>query len=64
MTDITMCRNEDCELRNECFRFRAEPNQYWQSYFMDDPKPINGNCNDFMKIFENSSYNLQPIKQT
>ena len=61
MPDITMCTNNSCVLRNECFRFRADPNPYRQSYFAENPEPINEKCEHFMKIFENSSYNLQPI---
>lgn len=62
MPDITMCSNETCEIRKECFRFRAEPNPYRQSYFAEPPMPVNGECEHFMKIFENSSYNLTPSK--
>jgi len=60
MPDITMCTNESCELRNECFRFRAEPNEYRQSYFMTNPQPVNGECDDFMKL--NPAYRLTTLK--
>jgi len=30
MPDITMCINGTCEVRNECYRYRAIPD-YWQS---------------------------------
>ena len=32
MPDITMCLNDGCPLRNDCYRFMAEPNEYRQSY--------------------------------
>lgn len=41
MPDISMCygRNSSglCELREECYRHKAEPNPYRQSYFMTAP---------------------------
>jgi len=30
--DITICRNERCPRKMECYRYRAEPDPYWQSY--------------------------------
>ena len=27
-----MCDNDKCELRNECYRFRAVPDNHWQSW--------------------------------
>lgn len=32
MPDITMCDNKKCELRVNCYRYRAIPNEYIQSY--------------------------------
>lgn len=32
MPDISMCENKDCPLRNDCYRFIAEPNPYRQAY--------------------------------
>lgn len=37
MSDITMCSNKDCELKEGCFRFTAIPNKYRQSY-LANPK--------------------------
>lgn len=31
MPDITMCTNTDCPLRDQCYRFKAEPSMM-QSY--------------------------------
>lgn len=49
MPDITMCLNQDCPLRDRCYRAQAEPS-YWQSYarFEHD-----GNiCNEFIQLDE------------
>ena len=43
MTDISMCANEKCTKKETCYRFKAKPSEFWQSYGvykMDDK----GNC--------------------
>ena len=55
-----MCRNKKCQLRFTCFRFMAEDNPYRQSYFLTNPKPVNGKCDDFMPI--NTAYTLKTMK--
>lgn len=37
MVDICMCNNEECPLKNRCYRYRAEASQY-QTYFIVDDK--------------------------
>lgn len=37
MPDITMCSGQDCLIKAKCYRFRALPNPYRQSYFMKSP---------------------------
>lgn len=32
MPDITMCLNDDCPLKDKCYRHTAIPKEYWQSY--------------------------------
>ena len=32
MPDISMCRNETCDKKMSCYRYRAIPNPYRQSY--------------------------------
>ena len=32
MADISKCSNEQCIKRNECYRFTAEADEYWQAY--------------------------------
>lgn len=38
MPDITMCCNIDCPLKEKCYRYRAVPDSYWQSFAMYKPK--------------------------
>lgn len=37
MVDICMCKNEECPLKDACYRYRAEVSQY-QAYFIVDEK--------------------------
>ena len=37
MPDITMCQNDACTLRHECYRFTAKPNPFYQSYGVFEP---------------------------
>ena len=39
MPDICMCNGEGCppNYREKCYRFKATPSEYWQSYFMTAP---------------------------
>jgi hypothetical protein len=32
MPDISMCSNEQCELKYHCYRYTAEPSEFRQSY--------------------------------
>ncbi len=32
MPDISMCKNKNCELKENCYRYRAIPSEYMQSY--------------------------------
>ena len=48
MSDISLCLNTSCPLREVCYRFKAVPSEY-QSYA--DFKPDdNGKCDYFIKI--------------
>jgi hypothetical protein len=37
MPDITMCNGQGCELKSTCYRYKAEPSEYRQSYFIEAP---------------------------
>ena len=37
MPDITMCNGNNCELSSTCYRYKAEPSEYMQSYFIKEP---------------------------
>ena len=37
LPDITMCNGNNCELASMCYRYKAEPTPYRQSYFITPP---------------------------
>lgn len=44
--DISLCKNEACTLKKDCFRYTATPKEVWQAYtnFEQDAE---GNCEFF-----------------
>ncbi len=48
MPDITMCEDETCSQKEECYRYTAQPNPYRQSYFTEIVRDIQS---DFCEYF-------------
>ncbi len=48
MPDISMCANERCNKKEECYRKQANPSKYWQSYSYHDCSESN-NWKYFLK---------------
>ena len=40
MPDITMCKGEGCPIKIGCYRYRADPSEFRQSYFVEPPIKI------------------------
>ena len=53
MPDISMCSNDECPLKNSCYRFMATPSEYMQSYtkFNFEVKNNHIMCNHFVKYY-------------
>jgi hypothetical protein len=51
MADITMCNGNYCELAKTCYRYKAEPSKYNQSYFVKEPN-INNQCDYYWEVCE------------
>jgi len=53
MPDISMCKNEECIIKDKCYRYTAIPNPYFQTYagFQPTKGDIGSSyCNHFMEI--------------
>lgn len=48
MPDMTMCVNSTCPLRRMCYRYRAVPDKYWQSFA--EFKPDGDSCEYFWHV--------------
>jgi len=49
MPDISMCKSESCTLKDSCYRYKATPNPYAQSYG-DFSQDENKKCDDYLEI--------------
>lgn len=52
MPDITMCDGNHCELRSTCYRYKAEPSKYMQSYFLKEPFQNPNECVEYWEVCE------------
>ena len=52
MPDISMCKNEKCKLKEYCYRFKAKPSPFWQSYSGYIPNKEKGSCEAFIELKE------------
>jgi len=50
MANMTMCDQNECKLCKTCLRFMANPNEYGQAYFSENPRDSEGNCLEFIPI--------------
>jgi len=56
MSDISMCKNEECPLKKTCYRYVAIPNDYWQAY---GQFVYNNGCDWYIEV---SSFNSEITK--
>ena len=47
MPDISMCNGQDCPIKEYCYRYTAEPSEFWQTWGMFEFNKETG-CNYFM----------------
>jgi len=50
MPDITMCQNNACPTKEQCYRFKAKANPRWQSYSMFEHNG-DGSCDMFIELW-------------
>lgn len=47
-----MCNGNYCELRDTCYRYKAEPTPYRQAYFAKTPVFLSYQCDYYWKVCE------------
>jgi hypothetical protein len=55
MADITMCDGYTCPIKKQCYRYMANANDYYQSYFADDPRDHKGNCSFYWRLLNSKN---------
>lgn len=51
MADISMCLNHKCKLKESCYRYKAYPSPFNQSYSKFEPKS-DTECDAYMEIYK------------
>jgi hypothetical protein len=55
MPDITMCKNESCEKRYDCYRYMVKPSKYMQSYSYFENNFVGKSCQMFWEILDKNA---------
>lgn len=67
MTDICKCKGKDgaiiCPYKDKCFRYTAEANELYQTYFVGIPL-IDNNCNYYLSNNAESILNQENYNQS
>jgi hypothetical protein len=64
MPDICMCKGEGCDLKANCYRYTATPNEWRQSYFVSAPCLTSDQCDHFSSNKEYESWKTKSAKPT
>ena len=62
MPDISLCSGNNCNLKENCYRYKATPNPYRQSYFGNPPLEEDGSCKFFWGYKEELKNSYEPYK--
>lgn len=62
MPDISMCQNKNCHLRDKCYRYRAIPDDVWQSYICPTIDSDTMDCDYFWSIENRDPRRLRSTK--
>lgn len=62
MPDISLCSGNNCNLKENCYRYKANPNPYRQSYFGNPPLKEDGSCLYFWDYKEELKNSYEPFK--
>ena len=49
MPDISMCANHYCTLKETCYRYKATPSEFWQSW-NNRTQDKDGNCDSYWPL--------------
>jgi len=55
-----MCKGAKCPIKDTCFRYKATPNEFYQSWFINPPIE-NNKCSQFWEMPHNNINTLNHI---
>ncbi len=61
MPDISMCHGTNCPLKETCYRYKAKPNERWQSYIQ--PPIENDKCDYYWEVKDEALSSSEPIRK-
>jgi hypothetical protein len=61
MADISMCLDHECPSKVHCYRYRAKPNQYHQSYMDTGRDKKAQKCDKYSTTAGWSDFSLVPM---
>jgi len=64
MSDISKCVGKDCPIKEECYRFTAPINEYWQAWLGDTPHNKENSDNFKCDLFWDYADNITGIDNT
>ena len=50
MTDISKCNNQNCKIRNTCYRYRAADSDYQSYILIDKNVDSDKDCEHYWKV--------------
>jgi len=56
MSDISMCKGQDCPIRETCYRFKANPDPFRQAYASFKYDSVTQSCDHYWKFINYSNY--------
>lgn len=63
MADISMCENQQCPSKEQCYRFKAIPSTY-QSYANFTPEKGEDKCEYFEQIYETKENKISTLEDS
>lgn len=52
MPDISMCQGFNCNIKDNCYRFKAKPSEFRQSWFCESPNKDPYYCDLYWEIIK------------
>jgi hypothetical protein len=50
MPDISMCKGINCNIKDNCYRFKAKASEFRQSWFFNSPNIDENNCDYYSEV--------------